>query len=84
MDYFQPKSIARQPNRIINQAIQKYGIDSFIIVIFEYTDKIDLHHSELVWLNSVQPEYNVLKFVGSSLGFKLSQENKDKISNATP
>ena len=37
---------------------------------------------EQYYLNTLNPEYNILKQAGSSLGFKLSQETKIKMSNA--
>lgn len=81
-DYYQPAYIASQPKRHINRAIKKYGIESFLIVILEYTDLSDLHASEQAWIDSFKPEYNVLKYVTSLPGYKLTQEHKDSISKA--
>ena len=81
-DYYQPAYIASQPKRHINRAILKYGIESFLVVILEYTDLSDLYASEQAWIDSFEPEYNVLKYVTSMPGYKLTQEHKDNISKA--
>ena len=82
LDYFQPAYIANQPNRHINRAIVKYGIESFLVVIIEFTNHEDLHKSEQAWIDGFKPEYNVLTYVSSLGGYKLTQEQKDKISKA--
>ena len=82
LDYYQPAYIASQPNRHINRAILKYGIESFLIVILEYIDHADLHVSEQAWIDSFKPEYNVLSYVTSLGEYKLTQEHKDNISKA--
>ena len=82
LDYYQSGYIAGQPNRHINRAILKYGIESFLIVILEYTDKSDLHASEQAWIDDFKPEYNVFTYVTSLSGYKLTQEQKDNISKA--
>lgn len=82
IDYYQAAYIASQPKRHINRAILKYGIKSFLIVILEYTDQSDLHASEQAWIDNFKPEYNVLTYVTSLPGYKLTQEHKDNISKA--
>ena len=77
LSYFQPSIIALNSNRYINRAIQEYNINSFHIVILEFTNQIDLHTAELSWINWFNPEYNI-----TVPGYNLSQEHKDKISKA--
>jgi len=67
---------------IISRALIKYGYINFSISILEYCDKSNLLEREQYYLDSLQPQYNILKFAGSSLGYTHSQESKDKTSKA--
>lgn len=74
----------RFKNILIIKAIRKYGIDNFYISILEYVnnEKLDLIKREQFWLDSIKPEYNILKIANSSLGYKHTKEAKLKISLA--
>jgi group I intron endonuclease len=76
-------------NKHINQHLQnsynKYGKESFIFTIIEECEcmKEILLDREQYYINTMNPEYNILKIAGSTLGFNHSIETKLKISNST-
>ncbi len=78
-DYFQISYQRDKAHLPIIRALKKYGIDSFILYIIEYTECDDLLIREQFWLDSLQPKYNILKEAGNSAGFKHSEESKDKM-----
>jgi len=49
------------------------------LIILEITDKKNLISCEQFWINTLSPEYNLLKFARNSLGFKHSKESIKKI-----
>lgn len=67
---------------IISRALIKYGYANFSVAVLEYCDKSDLCVREQYYLDKFNPQYNILKIAGSSLGFKHSEETKGKISKA--
>jgi len=48
----------------------------------EYCDKKETLIREQYYLDLLNPEYNILKKAGSPLGFKHSEETKDKLRGA--
>lgn len=82
LDYHQPAYLVSHPNFMITRAILKYGIRLFTIVLLEYTSREDVRVAEQAWIDCIQPEYNILKLVNSSLGFTHSEQGRLKISNA--
>jgi len=56
----------------------KYGYANFSVTVSEYYDKSDLLVREQYYLDKLNPQYNMLKIAGSSLGFKHSEETKEK------
>jgi group I intron endonuclease len=78
----------KHDNSILQNAYNKYGKDSFefeVIETIEIDDDIKkrLLDREQFWIDALNPEYNILPVAGSSLGFKHSEETKQKISNST-
>lgn len=78
---------------ILTKAIKKYGLNSFCFCILEYypgfvlkedlrKNHIDLLKLETSYLALIKPEYNILTIGGSSLGFKHTQETKNKMSES--
>ena len=70
-------------NMLINKALLKYGYSGFKLDILEYCDNKNLVISrEQYYLDLLKPEYNTLKFAGSSLGFIHSEETKSKMKES--
>lgn len=66
----------------IFSAILKYGDSNFSIEILEYCAPAMVVEREQFYIDSSKPEYNLLKFAGSSLGKKPTEETKIKMSEA--
>ena len=58
----------------INKALLKYGYSGFKLDILEYCTKDDVIGREQYYLDLLNPEYNILKKAGSTLGFRHSDE----------
>ena len=67
---------------MIYNALLKKGYSNFTLEILEYCDSADLLKREQYYIDKWNPEYNILKTAGSSLGFKHSDETRTKISNS--
>jgi len=76
-------------SKVLNRAIQKYGIENFTFQILEYypgfvkKENLKKNHLELLGLEKKhilkeKPEYNILEIVRSSLGYKHSEITKLK------
>jgi group I intron endonuclease len=77
----------------ISRALLKYGYSNFKLEILEYCEPSNCLEREQYYLDSLNPEYNILKIAGSCLGhrWKLSktrlgrkqtEETKQKISSS--
>lgn len=69
----------------VNKALLKNGYSSFSLYILEYCDgfaREDLIKREQYYIDLLKPEYNILKIAGSSLGYKHTEENLAKMSEA--
>jgi len=55
---------------------------NFSITILEYCNISDLLKREQYYFYKLEPQYNILKIAGSSLGFNHSEETKAKISKS--
>lgn len=53
----------------ICKAILKYGYSNFSISILEYYDSNNRLVREQYYIDLLQPEYNILKKAGSSVGY---------------
>lgn len=60
--------------RPIDLALLKYGYSNFRLEILEYCEKKETVPREQHYLDLFEPEYNILKVAGSTLGFKHSPE----------
>jgi group I intron endonuclease len=67
-------------NSIIHQALNNYGYSNFTLEIMKYCDADKVVELEQHYFDTLNPEYNILKTAGNSLGFKHSEETKLKIS----
>lgn len=66
-------------SRPIKDALLKYGHKNFTLEILEYCPKAKLIAREQFYLDLLIPDYNVLKYAYSLLGFKHSQESIEKL-----
>jgi len=81
-DRFSDHIYGTQSNIKLQNAINKYNLYDFIFLVFEYRDPKDLIALEQYYLDSLKPEFNILKTTGSSLGFQHSEESKVLMSLA--
>lgn len=58
----------------INNALAKYGYSQFSLYIIDVCDKDKILEREQYFMDTLQPEYNILKIAGSSRGFKHSDK----------
>jgi group I intron endonuclease len=63
----------------IYSAILKYGHSNFKLEILEYCDSSEVIEREKYYFNLLRPKYNLLPTAGSWLGYKHSEESKNKI-----
>jgi len=83
LNYFNLSYLSRRNELIISRAIIKYGYSNFSVTILEYCDKCDLDVREQHYFDTLNPQYNIQKVAGgSSKGLILSEETKNKISQA--
>ena len=64
---------------LITRALLKYGYSGFCLYILEYCEPSILLEREQYYIDTLNPEYNILKIAGSSLGFKHSEETIAKL-----
>ena len=76
--YFNEKELNRNP-RPIQDALLKYGHQNFTLEILEYCSKAKLLEREQFYLDLLIPDYNILKYAYSLLGFKHSEETLEKL-----
>lgn len=79
-NYYSFSYLSRHNSSLIYKALLKYGYSNFSLEILEYCEVSDLITKEQFYLDSLQPEYNILKIAGSSLGYQHSEEFKQKFS----
>jgi group I intron endonuclease len=65
---------------LICRALLKYGYSNFSLEILEYCEPENAIKREQYFLDLLNPEYNILKTAGSSLGRKHSVEAKAKMA----
>jgi group I intron endonuclease len=87
--YYSIAYLTRYSNSYINNALIKDGYSAFSLTILEYIDISNLSKDETKtlilgreqhYLDSLLPEYNILKTTGSSLGHKHLEESLLKMS----
>lgn len=66
-------------NSLICRALLKYGHSNFSLDILEYCDPKVLLEREQYYMDLLEPEYNILKKAGSSLGHKHTEETLAKL-----
>lgn len=80
--YFNYSYLKNRETLVISRALMKYGYSNFSLEILEYCDIANLTEREQYYFDTLNPRYNTLKIAGSSLGHKLTEETKEKISKS--
>lgn len=80
--YYNLNHLLKQISSLMCRALLKYGYSNFQLKILEYCNPKDVTKREQYYLDLLNPEYNVLKTAGSSLGRKHNLKTKAKISQA--
>ncbi len=84
-DYFSENYLNKPATQtsLIVKAIKAHTLENFSLTILEYVDKRELAiEREQYWIDTLNPQYNILKIAGSSLGYKHTEESKLKIALA--
>jgi group I intron endonuclease len=76
--YYNKNVLNRNP-RPIQNALLKYGHINFTLEILEYCPKTKLLEREQFYLDLLVPDYNILKYAYSLLGYKHSEESLEKL-----
>ena len=69
-------------NRHLQNAWNKHGADCFEFTALEYCKKERLIEREQFYIDSENPSYNICQTAGSTLGIKLTEQTKRKLSEA--
>lgn len=77
-EYLNISELKRNP-RPIHAALLKYGYENFLLEIIEYCRADELIKREQYYLDLLNPEYNVLKYAYSLLGYKHTPETIAKL-----
>lgn len=65
---------------LVHKAFLKYGYSIFKLEVLEYCEINSTIDREQYYINKLRPEYNILNYAASSLGFKHSEQTKLKMS----
>lgn len=72
----------KQGSKIVNSAVDKYGLQNFAFVILEYVsnEKDSILSTEQYYIDLLLPVYNIAKIAGSVIGVRRSIEQRLKQS----
>ena len=76
-------SSSKRGTSLICKALLKYGYAGFRLEILEYCPISKVLDREQFYIDKLNPEYNILKIAGSSLGYKHSETSLKLISKAS-
>ena len=88
-EYYSSYYLKRNKSMYICNALGAYGHSEFFLIIIEYINTLNIDKKEIRkllllreqnFLNSIQPEFNILKTAGSLLGHKHSPETIARLS----
>nr|ATI20437.1 GIY-YIG endonuclease [Juglanconis juglandina] len=79
IEYLERK--VKKDNSKIYNSILKYGYSKFRLEILEYCELDILNEREQYYLDTLNPEYNILKFARSFRGFKHSEASIELMKN---
>ena len=71
----------RRGQSMICKSFLKNGYSRFTLEILEYCDPSEAVLREQYYIDLLNPDYNILKFAGSTLGYKHSEYTKAKLSS---
>lgn len=69
-------------NILLQRALCKYGVSSFDFIILEFCDTEKLIEREQYYIDTLNPEYNICRIAGNTLGAKHSVETRKKMSES--
>jgi group I intron endonuclease len=69
-------------NCILQYHYNKHGKDSLVFSVVELCDRDKLIEREQLYIDTLNPEFNICKIAASVLGIKRSEETKKKMSVA--
>lgn len=69
----------RSKHSLIYKALIKYGYSKFSFEILEFCDIKNVLVREQYYIDLLKPEYNILLKAGSPLGYKHTDEAKEKM-----
>ena len=72
----------KHPIKYLQSSFNKRGEKDFLFKIIKRCPEDVMLEWEQYYINALDPEYNTCKIAGSTSGYKLSQEAKDKISKS--
>jgi GIY-YIG catalytic domain len=78
--YYIINHLTKNSGMYINRVLLKDGYASFSLYVLEYCDEKNLIKREQYYLDTLKPEYNILKIAGSPLGYKHTKESLVKMS----
>ena len=79
--YYHNSELTKKNARPISQALLKYGHSNFTLEILEYCSKDNLLERENYYLDTLKPEYNILKYAYSMLGYKHTADAIGKLKS---
>lgn len=68
----------RHASRFMQRVFDKHGLEAFRFEVLEEVNADKLDVTETKWIKRLKPVYNSAPVVGSCLGYKHSEETKDK------
>ena len=69
-------------NNILQNFVNKYGINSIYFEILEPVEIDNLIIREQYYIDTLKPEFNILRKAGNSVGIIMTEEQRIKISNS--
>jgi len=78
--HFSSLNTGKHRNRYLQNYVNKSGLNVLKFFIIEHCGKESLIEREQYYINIIKPEFNICKCAGNMLGFKHSEETKQKIS----
>jgi group I intron endonuclease len=78
--YYNINYLVKESSMYINRAILKEGYSAFSLTILEYCDEKKLIQREQYYIDLLNPDYNLCRTAGSTLGKLHSEKTKENIS----